>query len=411
MAEESVVIPISTAQIGIVGSGFMARGIARALDAGRFRVGPVLTRRPIDSVDAFPIDVQFTNHVDQLIENCDLVVISCGDPIHSTDVIDKVMEAGLPVVTLDPELHVTTGSWFIDKGIISEAEGDQPGCLAALRREALEMGFEPLVYGNVKGFLNHHPTLEDMEYFSAKNGTSLAQTTSFTDGTKLQIEQAFVANAFGADIYRPGLIGPHADGSIENGAEMLATVAERHGHPISDYVIMGGSPAVFIAAKHEKFHRPYLSHMKMGDGPFYNLIKNYHLCHLEVIKTVRAILSKGSSGILMNNGLNPRISVATIAKRRLQKDDLIEQGIGSFDVRGAAIEIADDPNHLPIGLLANARVKHTIEPGDRLSFDDVELPESKALDIWGKLSERAVTAGAWIAASGSEVVSFAASAT
>ena len=324
----------------------MAEGIAHALEAGGFQAGPVLTRRPIESIKDFPAKVRFTRHTDDLIEHSDLVVVSCGDPIHATEVIDRVIDAGLPVVTLDSEFHVTTGSWFVDKGIISEAEGDQPGCLAALRREALEMGFEPLVYGNVKGFLNHHPTREDMDYFSAKHGTSLQQTTSFTDGTKLQIEQAFVANAFGADIYRPGLIGPSADGSIEEAAGILAAVAERHGRPISDYVIMGGSPAVFISARHENFHRPYLSHMKMGDGPFYNLIKNYHLCHLEVIKTVKAILRQGSSGVLMNNGVNPRVSVATIAKRRLRKDEIIERGIGSFDVRGEAIDIADDPDHL-----------------------------------------------------------------
>lgn len=371
----------------------MARGVAVAASAAGLRIGPVLTRRPVDSIRDFPVPVRFTNTADEMIEGSDLVVSVCGDPIHVTDVIERAMVAGLPVVTMDSEFHITTGSWFVDKGILTEGEGDQPGCIGALRREAIEMGFEPLVYGNVKGFLNHTPTPHDMEYFSRKQGTSLVQTTSFTDGTKLQIEQAFVANAFGADIYRPGLIGPAGE-SIEDGALMLADVAERHGAPISDYVLLGGCPAVFIAARHEAFHRPYLSYMKMGDGPHYVLVKNYHLCHLELIKTIKAVLRLGSEGILMNNTANPHASVATVAKKDLPEGCFIEKGIGSYDVRGETIEIADDPGHLPIGLMVDARLKRRIGKGERIGLADVDLPASRALEIWQKLIDRRNSAAA-----------------
>ena len=62
------------------------------------------------------------------------------------------------------------------------------------------MGFHPVVYGNIKGFLNKNPKKEEMEYWSKRNGISLGMTTSFTDGTKVHIEQALVANGLGADI-------------------------------------------------------------------------------------------------------------------------------------------------------------------------------------------------------------------
>ena len=45
----------------------------------------------------------------------------------------------------------------------------------------------------MKGFLNHHPTPGEMRYWAKRQGISLRQVTSFTDGTKIQIEQAFVA--------------------------------------------------------------------------------------------------------------------------------------------------------------------------------------------------------------------------
>ena len=63
------------------------------------------------------------------------------------------------------EVHhtVTAGSCFVHKGNLSEAEGDQPGCQAALKEEAEALGFRAVVYGNMKGVLNHEPTREDVE--------------------------------------------------------------------------------------------------------------------------------------------------------------------------------------------------------------------------------------------------------
>lgn len=378
------------ARIGLVGTGFMARGIAHVVERSPLTLSKVLTRRPIESVEGIPGENLITQNIAELIEHSDLLVVCCGDPIHVTDVVDQAIEAGLPIVTMDSEFHVTTGSWFVDKGLVTEAEGDQPGCLAALRREALAMDFEPLVYGNIKGFLNHDPSESDMKYWSSKQGLSLAQTTSFTDGTKVQIEQAFVANAFDADIYWPGMLGPSAD-TVEEGSQLLADVATtRHGdggRAISDYILTTGCPGIFIAAKHKDYCRPYLNYLKMGDGPFYTLTKSFHLCHLEVMKTVRAVLEHGD--VLMNNSSKPKISVAALAKRDLSKNQFIKHGIGSFDVRGEAIEIADSPDHVPIGLLMNGRLKHSVEKGERITMDDIELPDTLAKSIWQKIAKEA----------------------
>ncbi len=376
----------SPPRIGIVGSGFMARGVASVLKSSEFGFSCALTRRSLSSIKDFPFPDQLTNSQDQLIDESDLIVEVSGDPIHSTEVIFHAMEAGLPVVTLNSEFHVTTGSWFTDKGLLTEAEGDQPGSIAALRLEALAMGFKPLVYGNVKGFLNRAPSAEDMQYWSEKQGISVEQTTSFTDGTKLQIEQTLVANAFETDIYRRGLLGPETE-DVESGAQYLAGVADLKGRAISDYVICSGCPGVFITAKHEEEQRRFLSYLKMGDGPFYTLIKPYHLCHLEVLKTVRSVLATGK--ILLNNGAVPRVSVAAVAKRRLSKDQVITKAIGGFDLRGEAIQFSECPEHAPIGLIRGARLLRSIEPGETLALSDLEIPDSRAYRIWKKLEAKA----------------------
>jgi predicted homoserine dehydrogenase-like protein len=290
------------------------------------------------------------------------------------------MEAGLKVVTMNSELQITSGSWLAKKGFITEAEGDQPGSIAAFYKEVTAMGFKPIVLGNIKGFLNHAPVEEEMKYWATKQGISRDQVTAFTDGTKIQIEQTLVANGLGANIAQRGMLGiecvDHRDG-----AKILAEKADSLGITISDYVLSSKSPAgVFIAAKHEVGQAPFLRYLKLGDGPYYVLTRPFHLCHLEISKTIRQVLR--GEGVLLNNGYNPKISVAAIAKRRIVPGEIIQRGIGSFIVRGEAIKISENPHHVPIGLLFNVIIKRRIEPGQIINFDDIEIPESQALKAW-----------------------------
>jgi predicted homoserine dehydrogenase-like protein len=288
---------------------------------------------------------------------------------------------------MDSEFHVTCGSHFVGKGYLSEANGDQPGVQAQLHDELVGMGFEPLVYGSMKGFLNPNPGLEDMSYWSERQGFRVQQTTSFTDGTKVQIEQAFVANAFGAGIAKPGLLAVQND-SFEDATRALAEAALELGHPIADFtVVPGQAPGIFVIATIAESQRPVLAALKMGDGPYYTFVRPYHLCALEIPNTIRRAM-RGQPPLL-NNSAAPTIGVAAVAKRRLHRGERIESGIGSFQVRGTAVRFRDQPNHLPIGLLYGATVTRPIEPEQMLTLDDVDLPDSFAREITLKLIRNA----------------------
>jgi len=373
-------------RIGVVGTGYVAKGFVMALEQQKDLVASkVLTRSRIQERTDFPIQDLLTNSIDELIENSDLVLECSGDVIHGTDVIDKALSASLPVVTMDSELQVTTGSYFAGRGFITEAEGDQPGSLAALKENTIQMGFRPLVYGNIKGFLNHHPTRAEMEFWAKKQNISLDKVTSFTDGTKIQFEQALVANGLGAGIAVSGLLGIASE-DVDTGAKALAERAKKLGYPLSDYILSPQSPpGVFIVAEHDERQKMYLRNYKLGEGPFYVLLQDFHLCHLEITKTIRRALNGG--GVLLNNSVNPAISVAAIAKMSLEPGYIIRRGIGSFDVRGIAIRIADNPNHVPIGLLSDAVVSRRVEPEQQISFDDVEIAESQALHAWREIEQ------------------------
>jgi len=373
--------PRKPIKIGIVGTGFIASGLSQTI--GEYEdwvVSRVLTRRPLQSCTGFPLPSRLTNSVYELIDHADLIVECSGDAVHATGVIAKALEASLPVVTMNSEFHVTTGSYFVGRGVLTEAEGDQPGNLAALREDARAMGFQPLVYGNVKGFYDPNPTFEDMNYWSKKQGISLRTVTAATDGTKIQFEQALVANGFGADIVQSGLLGFELD-DIDKGGCLLAEEAKRVGAPISDYILHPKSEVrIFIVGEHHPRNKEALRYLKMGAGPYYLLQHNTILTYLEIPKTIRRILDGGLP--LLDNSSHPRVSIAAVAKRQLLPGEQIERGIGSFDARGIAVRIVEHPGHLPIGLMANATITRPVEPGQIISFDDVEIPPSLAAEIW-----------------------------
>jgi len=369
-------------RVGISGTGMISHCLVRLIlrHYPQLKISRVLTRRSIATLADFPAADVLTHSIDDLIDHSDIIVECTGDVAFGTEVIERAFEAGLPVVTINAELQVTTGSYLASRGLLTEAEGDQPGSLAALREDALRMGFEPLVYGNMKGYLNHNPSRADMEYWSKRQGISLNQTTSFTDGTKVQIEQVVVGNGFGATISRQGLEGL-ASTDLNRSAEILGMIADGLGQPIVDYVVPSGYPAggVFLVCRHDVDQAPAIEYFKLGAGPYYVLTRPFHLCSLEVGKTICRVLDGG--GVLLNNSTAPTLGVAAIAKRELGIGERIGRGIGGFDVRGEAVRLADSPDHVPIGLLSNAVLKRRLEPGQLVTFDDLELQPSRVLDI------------------------------
>jgi predicted homoserine dehydrogenase-like protein len=367
-------------RIGVIGTGFIARHFVRELlRRSDWALAGVLTRRALDRVDGFP-DGCLTQSPEALLEAADIVFECTGDVPYAARLAGTVLDAGRPLVTLDAEFHVALGAAFVGRGYLTEAEGDQPGSTARLALEARQMGFRPLVYGNMKGFLNHTPTPEEMHYWAGRQGISLPMVTAFTDGTKLQIEQCLIGNFEGADIAQEGLSGL-ATADLAAAAQTFGEKAVQHGRPLTDYIIDGGLPhGVFVVAEHDPGQAAALRHLKMGDGPHYVLEQPTALVHLEVFRTLERVI--GGAPALLHNTPTPRLSVAAVAKRALLPGEQIARGCGSFELRGAAVRIADRPDHLPIGLANAVRVRRKVDAGEVLTFDDVDLADADLVALW-----------------------------
>jgi predicted homoserine dehydrogenase-like protein len=141
-----------------------------------------------------------------------------------------------------------------------------------------------------------------------------------------------------------------------------------------------------VVAEHP-FERPeVLRYLKLGDGPYYTLLRPFHLCHLEMIKTLRRVVA--GKAPLMNNSTRPRVGVATVAKRRLEAGEVLGRAAGGYAVRGEAVMMAEAPEAVPLGLLDGARLTRVVEKGETLTWADVETREGEALKAALALRER-----------------------
>jgi predicted homoserine dehydrogenase-like protein len=373
-------------KVGVVGTGFIAQGFLSLVNASRdFEVSKILTRRPIETID-WVASKYLTQSLNELIDNCDIVFECSGDVYHATEAILAATKAGLKVITLDAEFHVTTGSYFTQQGhYVTDADGDQPGCLARLKTEIEGMGFKPKAYVNIKGFINLNPEKKEMQYWSEQQGIREEQVVSFTDGSKLQIEQAFVANGLGATIPPDGMFGARVE--TLNDLDYLIDASDDAGLPISDFVLCKGAPpGELIVAESEEADRlgKYIvGPMKTTKGKGYILLRPYHLCHLEVLNTMRKAIA--GEPMLLNNSAKPRLTVASVAKRPIKQDEIITRGAGGYDVRGVAVQLNDNLDAVPICLLKDIKVVKNVEPGEILRFEHVDFPTSIALDIYQKI--------------------------
>lgn len=309
-----------------------------------------------------------------------IVLEMTGTVVHGTEIALRALNAGKHLITMNPELQVTVGSELkkiadAKNLIITDVVGDQPGSLARLISTAKLRGFEILMAGNMKRYMDRYATQTQMQPWADDKGLAVRQTVSFTDGTKQSIEMNLVANHFGLKPFKRGMTGIQTDDIKE-----VLTKVDWEKHPkegVVDFVIGRNLfPGVFVIATHKDPHQQqYLRYLGLGEGPRYVLFEPYHLCHLEVVETIASVALFQQPTI--NNSTNPITKTVTIAKRDLKAGEILD-GIGGDMVYGEIDSIENAQHLLPVGVAKGAKVKRDIKQNEEIRLEDVSLPQNAA---------------------------------
>src|SRR5512139_191487 len=238
-------------RVGMIGAGFMGRGIAlqicsyvpgmelvaianRHLDGARrayFEAG-VEDTQTVETLAQMEDAIRSSGHAvtEDAMTLCqaagiDAVIEVTGAIEFGAQVVMKAIEHGKHVVIMNAELDGTIGpilKTFADKAgvVLTNADGDQPGVEMNLFRFVKGIGVKPVLCGNIKGLQDPYRNPTTQEGFARKWGQNPQMVTSFADGTKISFEQAIVANYTGMTVAKRGCYGYNHAGHIDEATKL-----------------------------------------------------------------------------------------------------------------------------------------------------------------------------------------------
>ena len=399
-------------KVGMIGAGFMGRGIANQIinSVPGMELVAIFSRQ-VDAAkraytEAGLENIQVVTSVTELeaaiaqdkyavtedasllcqAEGIDAIIEVTGAVEFGAHIVMEAIAHRKHVIMMNAELDATIGpilNVYAKKAgvILSACDGDQPGVEMNLYRFVKSIGLTPLLCGNIKGLQDPYRNPTTQEGFAKRWGQKAHMVTSFADGTKISFEQAIVANATGMKVAQRGMLGYNFSGHVDQMTKMYDVDQLKELGGIVDYVVGAQpSPGVFVFATHDDpKQRHYLDLYKLGDGPLYSFYTPYHLCHFEVpLSVARAVLFQDA---VLSPLAGPLVDVITTAKINLKAGETLD-GIGYYMTYGQCENsaIVQTQKLLPIGLAEGCRLKRDIPQDQVLTYDDVELPEGRLCD-------------------------------
>ncbi|MEM0897373.1 MAG: homoserine dehydrogenase [Verrucomicrobiota bacterium] len=302
------------------------------------------------------------------------------------------VERGVDVVLMNAEVDLAVGTVLQREAarsgaVVTSDAGDQHGVLKAMIDEIRLWGFRIVQAGNMKGFLNRYATPGLMKEEAAKRNLSPVQCCAYTDGTKLSIEMACLANSEGLTPVVPGMEGPEA-AHVSEVMELFDF--EGYGDQGRVDYVLGAEPGpgVYVVGHcDDPLQAGYMNYYKMGSGPYYLFYRPYHLCHIETPRAIaEAVMHRRP---LMTPDAGRLTDVYAYAKGELPAGTEIDHGIGGAAFYGL-IETtvdADKAEGVPVALLegeaeALPRLTRSLAKDERLTWDAVDLPDTFLSRRW-----------------------------
>lgn len=299
--------------------------------------------------------------------------------------IERAIAARKHVIMMNAEADVMFGPWFAhlagQHGVVyTTSDGDQPGVIARLAGEVGFWGFQLVMAGNVKGFLDRYTDPVRIRPEAEKRDLNPKMCASYADGTKLAVEMALVANGLGLGLDVPGMHGPRAEQVLEV-LDLFALERIRAEKGVVVDFILGGRPrgGVFVVGYTDcPVQRRIMGTLpsEHGPGPFYVFNRPHHLPHMEALRSVFDAARDGKCVLAPRYGMLTQ--VVAYAKRDLKAGETLD-GPGGFCSYGLIEEYQGGAEEgFPICLSEGVRLVRNIPKDARIGWAEViaeDVPE------------------------------------
>ena len=322
---------------------------------------------------------------------------------HGYDAIEHKKHVVMVTIEADVVVGPILKQLADDAGVIySLAYGDEPALAVELYEWARTLGFRVIAAGKgtrfVPEFRKANPDDVPRLYGFTGEDYNAQVFCSFLDGTKHSIEMATLSNATGLTVDVRGMHFPALDlremsdqlslkskGGILNGEGIVDAVSSlRIDGTTVERNLRGGVYAV-IDAPDEFAVKSLASYgeiigMMVGEKSGQVMIyRPQHFVGHEVPIGIARMMFSGES---IGAPIGQITEVVAAAKKRLDPGTILD-GEGGYTVSGLAerAEIAREERLVPIGLTQGAEVLEEIPEGGLITYDNVCLKPSLALDL------------------------------
>ncbi|MCG6860167.1 MAG: hypothetical protein LJE70_02600 [Chromatiaceae bacterium] len=330
------------------------------------------------------------------MEEYDVLLESSNAITASGDFVLSAIDRGKHVVMMNAESDLIFGPYFMRRArearvVYLSCDGDQHTVLKRIIDDITLWGFEVVMAGNMKGFLDRYSNPTKIKPEADKRNLEYKACVGYTDGTKLNVEMALVANGLDMQTDVVGMHGPRCN-HVKDVCGLYDFPRLRAlGKPVVDY-ILGAQPdgGVYVVGYCDHpYQQRLLKYYKMGDGPFYLFYRPYHLCHVEALEAVAAAVLDGESLLEPEAGF--RTNVFAYAKHDLAAGTVLD-GIGGYYCYGliencpeGRTDAFEPTRGVPICLAEGVRTRHPVAKDQPVRFADIELdPTRKDFDLFAK---------------------------
>ncbi|MDP6391930.1 MAG: hypothetical protein QGI35_03005 [Arenicellales bacterium] len=337
------------------------------------------------------------------IDELDVVVEATGIPAAGISHCRQAIAAGHHVVMVSVEADVVAGPLLAKEAraagvVYSLAWGDQPALICEHVDWARTCGFNVVCAG--KG-TRYHPDYHALtpdnvwdvlrEYLEIDDPGSinLKMFNSFLDGSKSGIEMSAVCNATGLAPQSDGLnfppcsrfeladvCKPAQDGGCltARGTTEVVSSLTRDGASVPHHLAMG--TYVVIEAAGDYARQCFREYHMLQDrsGRYASLYRPTHMIGMELGVSIASAAIRGEP---TGCPTGFHADVAATAKRQLKAGETLD-GEGGHCVWGRQMSAADSLalGALPLGLAADVTMRHDVDAGAILTYDDVLIDAS-----------------------------------